>query len=182
MDAAGVAAAIHYFAAYGCPVIGTLGWAWALKTWKNRRPVKTIFESGAWVEHRPIQDLKAKDKDAVSLSVKMAIPITEDGEIDRSQGMVFSGAMQLAARNAVIARVVTGWSYEVPVPYFEAAEVHGAESIDEIPIDDFNEIEELIAPYLAKLRQKPNPKAQAAGTTTSSNGLSRASGHASRTG
>ena len=138
--------------------------------------MRTDLPSGAWVEHRPIQDLRAKDKDAVSMSVKMAIPLTEDGEVDRSQGMVFSGAMQLAARNAVIARVITGWSYDVPVPYFEAGEVHNESSIDEIPIDDFNEIEELMAPYLAKLRQKPNPKAA---TTSASNGSSKASGHPS---
>jgi hypothetical protein len=132
------------------------------------------------VEHRPIQDLRAKDKDAVSTSVKMAIPITEEGEIDRSQGLAFSGAMQLAARNAVIARVITGWSYDWPVPYYEAGEVHGAELIDEIPIDDFNEIEELIAPYLAKLRQRPDPKK---GTSSGSSGSSRASAaHHSRTG
>ena len=134
--------------------------------------MKTELASGAWVEHRPIQDLKAKDKDAVSMTVKMAIPINEDGELDRSQGLSMSGSMQLAARNAVIARVITGWSYEWPVPYFEAAEVHGAELIDEIPIDDWNEIEELIAPYLAKLRAKPNPKGA---TTSTSNGSSRAS-------
>lgn len=142
--------------------------------------MKTIFESGAWVEHRPIQDLKAKDKDAVSLSVKMVIPLTEDGELDRSQGMAFSGAMQLAARNAVLARVVTAWSYDWPVPHYEAGEVHGAELIDEIPIDDFNELEELLAPYLAKLRQKPDPKGA---TTSASNGSSRASAaHNSRRG
>jgi hypothetical protein len=134
--------------------------------------LKTTFESGAWVEHRPVQDMKAKDKDAVSLSVKMAIPITEEGEIDRSKGLLMSGSMQLAARNAVIARVITGWSYEWGVPYFDAGEVHGAELIDEIPIDDFNELEELIAPYLKKLRAKPNPKAT---TSTSSSTSSRAS-------
>jgi hypothetical protein len=134
--------------------------------------LKTTLESGAWIEHRPIQDLKAKDKDAVTTAVKMVIPITEDGEFDRSQGMVFSGAMQTAARDACIARVVTGWSYELPVPYFEAAEVHDGESIGEIPIDDFNEIEELIAPYLAKLRQRADPKK---GITSASNGSSRAS-------
>ena len=135
--------------------------------------MKTTFESGAWVEHRLIQDMVAKDKDAVSLSVKMAIPITEDGEIDRSQGLLMSGAMQLAARNAVIARVITAWSYVAPVPYFEAQEVHDAESIDGIPIDDFNELEALIAPYLDKLRQRPNPKAT---TTTKSSTSSRANG------
>ena len=139
--------------------------------------MKTIFASGAWVEHRPIQDLKAKDKDAVSAAVKMVIPLTEDGEFDRSQGMVFSGAMQLAARDACIARVVTGWSWELPVPYFEAGEVHGGESIGELPIDDFNELEDLIAPYLAKLRQRPNPKGA---TTSASSGPSRANGHPSR--
>lgn len=142
--------------------------------------MRTDLESGAWVEHRPVQDLKAKDKDAVSLSVKMAIPITEDGEVDRSQGLLFSGAMQLAARNAVLARVITGWSYEWPVPYFEAAEVHNEDSIGEIPIDDFNEIEQLLEPYLAKLRDRPDPKGA---TTSSSNGSSRASAaRGSRTG
>lgn len=141
--------------------------------------MRTDLASGAWVEHRPIQDLKAKDKDAVTLSVKMAIPVTEDGEIDRSQGLLMSGAMQLAARNAVLARVITGWSYDAPVPYFEAAEVHNEESIDEIPLDDFNEIEALITPYLAKLRDRPDPKGA---TTSASNGSSRASAHPSRTG
>jgi hypothetical protein len=142
--------------------------------------VKTELASGAWVEHRPIQDLKAKDKDAVSLSVKMVIPLTEDGELDRSQGMAFSGAMQLAARNACIARVITGWSYEWPVPQFEAGEVTWTESIGEIPLDDMNEIEQLLEPYLAKLRQRPDPKK---GITSGSNGSSRASAaRASRTG
>lgn len=140
--------------------------------------MRTPLASGAWIEHRPIQDLKAKDKDAVSMSVKMAIPINEDGEVDRSKGLVMSGAMQIAARNAVIARVITGWSYEWPVPYFEAAEVHNAESIDEIPIDDFEQIEELIAPYLAKLRHQPDPKGS---ITSASNGRSKASPHLSRT-
>jgi hypothetical protein len=144
--------------------------------------MRTTLTSGAEIEHRPIQDLRAKDKDAVTMSVKMAIPVTEDGEIDRSQGLQMSGAMQLAARNAVISRVITKWPYG-PVPTFGAGEVHGAELIDEIPIDDFNEIEELIAPYLAKLRQRANPKAAAAATTTASNGSSRASAaHASPTG
>jgi hypothetical protein len=133
--------------------------------------LRTTLASGAQIEHRPIQDLKAKDKDAVSNSVKMAIPVNEDGEIDRSQGLMMSGAMQLAARNAVIARVITSWPYG-PVPHYEAGEVHNAELIDEIPIDDFNEIEELIAPYLRKLRQKPDPKK---GTTSSSSTSSRAS-------
>lgn len=149
-----------------------LAMAVAARYYQKGKPMKTTLESGAWVEHRPIQDLKAKDKDAVSSSVKMAIPVTEDGEIDRSQGLLMSGSMQLAARNAVIARVVTGWSFG-PVPHYEAGEVHGAELIDEIPIDDFNEIEELIAPYLAKLRRKPNPKAT---TTTGSSTSSRANG------
>ena len=134
--------------------------------------MRTTLESGAEIEHRPIQDLVAKDKDAVSLSVKMAIPITEEGDIDRSKGLLMSGSMQLAARNAVIARVITKWPYG-PVPHFEAGEVHGAELIDEIPIDDFNEIEELIAPYLAKLRQRANPKAT---TSTKSSTSSRANG------
>lgn len=135
--------------------------------------MKTTFESGAWVEHRPLQDLKAKDKDAVSESVRMALPVTEEGEVDLSRGVTMSGVMQVAARNACIARLVTAWSYDLPVPRWENHEIHDEDSIGELPLDDINELEALIAPALAKLRQRPDPK----GTTTSSSSTSsRANG------
>jgi len=136
--------------------------------------MRTELDSGAWVEHRPLQDLKAKDKDAVSRSVKMAMPLTAEGEVDMSAGVSIGGEMQIAARNAVLARVITAWSFDAPVPVYENWQITNVESIDEIPIDDFNEIEDLFDPYLAKLRKRPDPKAPAAGTTTASNGSSRA--------
>lgn len=135
--------------------------------------------SGGWVDVRPIQDLKAKDKFAVSAAVKMLIPVNEDGEPDVSDGVALGGAMQTRAFNAVIARVVTAWSFDLPKPVYEFEQVTHEDSIDELPLDDFNEIEALLAPYQAKLRQRPNPKGA---TTSTSSGPSRAKANGSRRG
>jgi hypothetical protein len=145
--------------------------------------MRTEFASGAWVEHRPIGDLKVKDADAVSSALKMVMPMTSEGELDLSGGISLGGEMQVKTRNAVIARVVTAWSFTtddgapLPVPYFENHEIHEEASIGELPIDDGNELQALIAPYQAKLRARPDPKGA---TTSSSNGASRASQGRSR--
>jgi hypothetical protein len=134
--------------------------------------MRTELASGAWVEHRSIDDLKMKDHDAVSRAVKMAMPMTAEGEIDLSGGVSLGGDLQINRRNAAIARIVTAWSYDFPVPVIENKEIRGEESIGEIPIDDGLELAQLLEPYMAKLGRRPDPKGT---TTSSSNGLSRAS-------
>lgn len=145
--------------------------------------MRTEFASGAWVEHRALGDMKVKDADAVTEAIRMLLPMTGDGEVDLSGGISVGGAHKLRTRNAVIARVVTAWSFTtddgapLPVPYWENHEIHDEDSIGELPIDDGAELEELIAPYQAKLRSRPNPKGA---TTSSSNGAPRASQGRSR--
>lgn len=143
--------------------------------------MRTDLKSGAWIEHRPIQDLKGKDKDAVDRVIRMSLPMTAEGELDTSHGLSIGMEMQEKRRNALIARVVTGWSFTrddgspLPVPYHEADLIVHEDSIGDYPIDDAAELDELLAPYLVKVARKPNPKAQAAATITNSNGSSRAS-------
>ncbi len=141
--------------------------------------MRTELQSGAWVEHRPITDLKAKDKDAMARVTRYTLPeglsVAElDGDLDVSA--LAAGldvmAFSLAQRNAVLARIITAWSYDLPVPVVEGAAIIGEESIGEIPLDDFAQIEELLAPYIAKLQRRPDPKGA---TISSSNGSSKAS-------
>lgn len=145
--------------------------------------MRTTFTSGAWVEHRPLADLKVKDADAVTEAIRMLLPMSAEGEVDLSGGISVGGAHKLKTRNAVIARVVTAWSFTtgdgapLPVPYWENHEIHDEDSIGELPIDDGAELEELIAPYLAKLRSRPN---RGGATTSSSNGVHKASPGRSR--
>jgi hypothetical protein len=147
--------------------------------------VRHELTSGAWVEVRPIQDLKAKDKFAVSAAIKMLIPVTDDGELDTKAGLSLGGAMQTRSIAAVIARCVTAWSFTtedgapLPKPVYEYEQITHEDSIDELPLDDFNEIEELLNPYLRKLRQRPNPKGA---TTSTSSGRSPAKANGSRRG
>lgn len=149
--------------------------------------MRTTFESGAWIEHLPLQELKGKHKRNLDKVGKPVPVFTPGGDFD--QGATMSGidvmSWQAARRDATWAMVITGWSFELPVPVLDAAsgEVSGADAYGELPIADFDELEALMAPFEEALSRRPDPKAPAAATITSSNGSSRASGaHGSRRG
>lgn len=136
--------------------------------------MRTELESGAWVDHAPAQELKAKDKDAVDRCVRLALEMSDEGRLGLAGGQTLDAAdIQITARDAVWARIITDWSFDVPVPEIGPDyRIAHQESIGELGIDDFNDIEQLLAPMAAKLRRRPDPKG---GTTSSSNGSSRAS-------
>jgi hypothetical protein len=149
--------------------------------------MRTTLESGAWVEHTPIQDLVSGHRRKLSRAGKSHL----HGSVLDAEGNVNVGAMLagtdisswLAAKqDALWALLITGWSYDLPVPELDSEGVSGGESFDAIPLADYDEIEALFEPFAAKLNRQPDPKAQAAATTTASNGSSRASAaHGSRT-
>ena len=143
--------------------------------------MRTTLTSGAWVEHRPIQDLKGADKRALARIGKPEVVLTPSGEPDLGSMLGGMDIMTWVAdqQDAVWALAITAWSWEHPVPAFDGAGVTGVEVFGELPLDDYEELETLFAPFLAKLTRKPDPKGT---TTSSSNGSSRASGaHGSRT-
>lgn len=137
--------------------------------------MRTTLTSGSWVEHRPIQDLKGADKRALARIGKPEVVLTPSGEPDLGSML---GGMDIMTwvsdqQDAAWALVISAWSWELPVPAFDGHQVTGAEVFGEIPLDDYEELETLFAPFLAKLTRKPDPKGT---TTSSSNGSSRASG------
>ncbi len=139
--------------------------------------------SGAWVEMRPVQDLKGKDKDRFELAVRMQLPRDADGNFDAGRTITEGMDGRVINRNAAIACFVTAWSYTgddgepLPVPGLDD---HGTithrESIGDYPLDDAIALGGgmvkggLLAPVLAKL-EPPDPKEA---TTSASNGRSRA--------
>ena len=146
--------------------------------------MRTTFASGAWVEHLPIGELKGKHKRNLDKVGKPVPVFTPGGDFDQAATMSGIDVMswQAAKRDAAWAMVIEKWSFGLPLPQFDAAsgEVTGADAFGELPIDDFEELEELLAPFEDKLNRRPDPKGA---TTSSSNGSSRASGaHGSRRG
>lgn len=150
--------------------------------------MKTTLESGAWIEHTPIQDLKGAHRrkiDRVGRPRVAAGAIDDSGHIDA--GALVAGvdimAFMAARHDALWALLITGWSYDLPLPSLEEAAdglaVSGAESYDEIPLDDYDEIEKILAPFGEKLARRPDPKNS---TTSASNGSSPARAGGSRRG
>lgn len=143
---------------------------------KGAPPVRTELSSGAWIEHRSMGDLKGSDKRALGRVGKPQVAVGPGGEIDVQtmvSGMDVLGYVA-GQQDAVWALIITGWSYDLPVPVLDKTSgvLTGAEAYEEIPLDDFDEIEALMEPYTAKLSRRPDPKGT---TTSSSNGRSRAS-------
>jgi hypothetical protein len=136
------------------------------------------LESGAWAELKPIGGLKGRDRDAYERAIRMMVPRDRDGEIDAPLAIALGLDMRVIRRDAAIACMVTRWSFTagngdvLPLPLTGDTGIENRDSIGELPLGDLDEIEELLEPYLVKLR-RPDPKAPAAATTTSSNGRSR---------
>lgn len=144
--------------------------------------MRTTLESGAWIEHVPISELKGKHKRALDRAGKPAVSgdaVTEDGKVD--VGAVLSGmdiaSWMAAKQDALWAVLIDGWSYDLPVPELDGDAIVNAESPGELPLDDYEEIELLFEPYAAKLARRPDPKSS---TTSGSNGSSPARAGGSR--
>lgn len=111
---------------------------------------KAEFSSGNWVEYR--ENLKAMDRFAVQDAVSLEF---SDKGNRASLGLVND------QRNALLGRIITGWSYNVAIPSQTpqwAADVVIGEAMD---IDDYNELSDAVQPLLDKIQGntvKSDPK------------------------
>jgi len=137
--------------------------------------MRVDFPTGHWIDIVPIQNMKAKHKDAYEGGPKFYLKFDDQGKPDLS-GLPMSMTIAKLQRNALMASLISDWTFtddyenKLPVPTWDGAEIHQMESIGEIPIDDILFLEDLLAPYIAKAQRKPDPKTT---TTGSSTGLSK---------
>jgi hypothetical protein len=132
------------------------------------------FKSGESMEIRPLQSLKAKDRDAYEAVVRVFIKFDDEGKPDLSE-LPFSMSLAALQRNALISRLVKGWTFKdddgqpLPVPTWNGSmdEVTDSGSVGEIGIDDFDELMEVLAPYITKVTRKPDPKETTTGDSRS---------------
>lgn len=106
-----------------------------------------------WVEIR--EQLKALDRFAVQEVA--SIDVAGDG---KSRANFYAMANDM--RNALLGRIITGWSFPVPIPSqnsFQAADVVIGEVLD---LDDYAELEKAVEPLMDKIsgRELPDPKKQ----------------------
>jgi hypothetical protein len=146
--------------------------------------MRTTLESGAWIEHVPIQGLTARHyRDWQRLGMNISEDaIGDDGEVDVRAlvaGMDI-GLQNLDKISALFGILISAWSYEnLPVPAFDrpSGETSNAESIEDIPGDDYREIFLLLQPFREKLDIKASPKEA---TTSTSSGSSKVRANGSR--
>lgn len=149
-------------------------------------PVRTTLESGAWIEHVPIQDLKGKHIRDYARAGKSHIDgsaVDDEGTIDVRAIVTGTdiGEQQQVKHDALWAIVITGWSYPLEVPKYDRGQGQalGAEVLEEIPADDYAQIDELLEPFAKKLAGRPN---QNGATTPSSSASSKAKASGSHRG
>jgi hypothetical protein len=110
-----------------------------------------------WVEIR--EELKARDRFAVQDVA--SLEVAAEGGSSRAS---FLG-MQNDMRNTLLGRIITAWSYPVPVPSqnsFQAADVVIGDAMD---LDDYACLAKEIEPLMDKIagRDLPDPKKQPSG-------------------
>ena len=107
--------------------------------------VKVDLPSGGWVEVR--DKLKAADKFAVQDAVVFTF------ESGGSQQI--SAGLQNKMRNALLSKIITGWSYELPIP--SQNEKWATEDLGDImDIDDYNALQQAVEPLFEKVSFSPN--------------------------
>jgi hypothetical protein len=105
-----------------------------------------------WVEIRT--DLKVRDRLAVQAVAKVQI-----GEEGNSVSMM---EMENDMRNALLGRIITGWSFPYPIPSqnsFVAADV----AIGDMDLDDYAVLEQAVQPFMEKISgraRSADPKKQ----------------------
>jgi hypothetical protein len=133
------------------------------------------LKSGAWVEMRPVQDLKVRDREVYEAPLlDFEVSIGANGKPDMS-GRKFSLKVPQAQKRALLCRLLTAWSFELPRPSW-AGGIENEESFSELALGDYDEITTLLDPYITKISQKPDPKGSRRATTTASNGSSTTTG------
>lgn len=110
--------------------------------------------SGNWVEYR--ENLKAIDRFAVQDAITMEI---KDGANHTSLGIAND------IRNALLGRIITGWSFPGPFPA-QAKDIAAADTIigEAMDLDDYNHLADAVQPLVEKVsgtagKKKIDPKA-----------------------
>jgi hypothetical protein len=111
---------------------------------RRRRVAKCDLPSGAWVEYR--ENLKAKDRFAAQAAAIMSMGTDGDTKLS---GL----AIQNSIRNALLAQIITKWSYPVPVPA-QNDFIKGREEEylgEQMDLDDYNFLAQKIEPLVEKI-------------------------------
>jgi hypothetical protein len=97
------------------------------------------LSNSQWIEVR--ENLKARDR----MAAQNAISI----EFDEEGGRKMHAGIQDVMRNALLAQIITAWSYEgIPIPSIWG----GADAIlDNVDLDDYNTLSEAVQPLLEKV-------------------------------
>jgi hypothetical protein len=107
-------------------------------------------ETHSWVEYRDV--LKASDRFEVQKVARL--------EMKEEANLASFLEMQNDMRNALLARIITAWSYPVPIPKensFAAADRIIGDLMD---LDDYSVLEQAVEPLMDKIsgRITRNPK------------------------
>jgi hypothetical protein len=125
-----------------------------IKLWR-REKLRLDLPSGGWIEYR--DQLRGKDKFAVQGAIRFTM---EEG---RAQEV--TGAVSNNMRNALLARIITDWSFPEPIPAKRSDldlsdPLQLEDAIGEpLDIDDYNALQEAVEPLFEKVSfQGPNRK------------------------
>jgi len=122
--------------------------------------VKVNLPGGQWAELRDVEDLTTKDR----LVVRRAQRIPA-GDLPEGESMTISGAFKDEMRIALLASVITAWSYEGwPIP---SVSLNPAAMIEQLPIKAYDALTIAIEPHLEVVDYYPSAQTSGESSVTS---------------
>lgn len=137
--------------------------------------------SDNWIDLKDIADLSAADDDAYQRVITEAALAARGSEVEiadedeevsadgvsvtpRKHKVTLTVEMLDRRRDDLLARLITGWSYDIPLPY-------NAASRELLPKAAGKALAEAVKPYFAELNDSgPKEKTAAAGTSANGSG------------
>jgi hypothetical protein len=107
--------------------------------------VRVELPSGGWAELR--ENLKGKDRVVAQNAVRL--------ELDADGKTTVTGSTGERICEALLSRLVTGWSFEIPPP---AISLNPTDALEDLDIDDYNALYEAVLPMVEKVTPRPNPR------------------------
>lgn len=113
--------------------------------------MRVELTNGAWADIRDVSELRDKDRKAVNRTLNLEIdPVT--------QLPVIPGSMDDDMRDALLRRIIDGWSFEnLPLPRDNPGSETEDGSLDLLTIQDARLLHEAIKPHMLLITGQEDP-------------------------
>jgi hypothetical protein len=111
--------------------------------------MRVELNDGAWADVRDIAELRNKDRKMVNKSVNF--------HVDDAGKPIFAGSMEDDMMDALLRRLVTQWSFPMPLPVDDPGTEDKPGSLDKLTLADYDKLSAAVAEHMKLMKGEDSP-------------------------